>query len=165
VVADALSRVFEGTVQKSPQMLCAAMLESLPLVYSSLDEHQSKDPYCEYIKQKIASNSEGVENFQVHKNLVCFMPRGDKRYRWAVPPILRSMLMKYFHATAFAGHLGAFKTFRKIASNFWWPKMRTEIFQYVRRCDLCKKVKPAQNTNVGFHAAQPPSKPMESVFH
>ena len=64
----------------------------------------------------------------------------------------------------FAGHLGAFKTYRKVAANFWWPKVRPEIFQYVRRCDLCQRAKPAQNTNVGLHAAQPPSYPMERVF-
>ena len=128
VVADALSRVFEGTVHHSLQMLCSAVLESLPLVYSSLEEHQLQDPYCQDVRQKIASDSGDVANFRLHKNLVCFMPRGAKRHRWVVPPILRSMLLKYFHDATFAGHLGAFKTYRKIAANFWWPKMRAEIF-------------------------------------
>ena len=164
VVADALSCVFEGAVHQSPQMLCSAVLESLPLVYSSLEEHQLQDPYCEDIRRKIASNSGDVGNFRLHKNLVCFMPRGAKHRRWVVPLVLRSMLLKYFHDAMFAGHLGAFKTYRKVAANFWWPKMRPEIFQYVRRCDLCQRAKPAQNTNVGLHAAQPPSYPMEKVF-
>ena len=164
VVADALSRVFEGTVHHGPQMLCTTVLESLPLVYSSLEEHQLQDPYCEDIRQKIISNSGDVGNFRLHKNLVSFMPRGAKRNRWVVPPILRAMLLKYFHDAPFAGHLGAFKTYCKIAVNFWWPKMRAEIFQYVRRCDLCQRAKPAQNTQVGLHTAQPPSSPMDKVF-
>ena len=164
VVADALSRVFEGTAPHSPQMLCTVVLESLPLVYSSLEEHQRQDPYCEDIRQRIASNSADVGNFRVHKNLVCFMPRGAKRRRWVVPPILRTLLLKYFHDAAFAGHLGAFKTYHRIAANFWWPKMRAEIFLYVRRCDLCQRAKPAQNTNVGLHDAQPPASPMDKVF-
>ena len=75
VVADALSRVFDGTVQKSPEMVCAAILESLPLVYSCLKEHQSNDQFCGDIKQKIASNSVGIENFQVRKNLVFYPQR------------------------------------------------------------------------------------------
>ena len=29
---------------------------------------------------------------------------------------------------------------------------------------MCQRAKPAQNTNVGLHAAQPPSQPMEKVF-
>jgi len=164
VVADALSRVFEGATPKSLQMLCTAVLESLPLVYSSLQEHQQNDPFCQDMKQRIADNLAGSEKFRIHKDLLCFMPRGANRRRWVVPSFLRSMLLKYFHDAAFAGHLGAFKTYRKIAANFWWPQMRAEIFQYVRRCDLCQRAKPAQNTLVGFHAAQPPSQPLERVF-
>ena len=137
---------------------------SLSLVYSSLHEHQLNDQFCENIRQKIASNLPGAEDFQIRRSLVCYVPRGAKRSRWVVPLILRSMVLKYFHDSAFAGHLGAFKTFHKVAANFWWPKMLTEIFQYVRKCDLCQRAKPAQNTNVGLHAAQPLSLPMEKVF-
>jgi hypothetical protein len=39
-VADALSRMFEGHCPESPDIVCATMLSSLPLVYSSLQEHQ-----------------------------------------------------------------------------------------------------------------------------
>ena len=67
------------------------------------------------------------------------------------------MLLHYFHDSVLAGHLGAFKTYRKIASNFRWPKMRIEIFHYVRKCELCQRAKPAQNTQLGLHAAHPPS--------
>ena len=74
------------------------------------------------------------------------------------------MLLKHFQNSALARHLGVFITFHKIAANFWWPKTRTEIFQYVRRCDLCQRAKAAQNTRVGLHAAEPPSQPMEKLF-
>ena len=56
-------------------MVCATTLESLPLVYSSLEEHQMSDQFCGDIKQKIATNSAGIENFHVRKNLVCFTLR------------------------------------------------------------------------------------------
>jgi hypothetical protein len=36
VVADALSRMFEGQCPESPKNVCATMLRSLPIVYSSL---------------------------------------------------------------------------------------------------------------------------------
>ena len=86
----------------------------------------------------------------------CVFPKVAKRSRWVVPSILRPMLLKYFHDSALAGHLGAFKTFRKIVTNFLWPKMRAEIFQYVQKCNLCQRAKPAQDTRVGLHAAHPP---------
>ena len=46
VVADALSRMLEGESQETPEMKCAALLQSLPLVYSSLEEHQRQDVFC-----------------------------------------------------------------------------------------------------------------------
>ena len=55
-------------------MLFATILESLPLVYSSLEEHQMNDQFCGDIKQKIATNAAGIENFQVRKNLEFFFP-------------------------------------------------------------------------------------------
>jgi len=42
--------------------------------------------------------------------------------------------------------------------------MRAEIFQYVRQCSLCQRAKPAQNTRVGLHAAEPAARPMERLF-
>jgi len=163
-VADALSHVSEGQSHETPEMACAAVLKSLPLVYSSMEEHQADDQFCKDLRQKITTDQAAVDNFQIHKGLVCFFLKRAKRCRWVVPTTLRPMLLKYFHDSALAGHLGAFITFHKIVANFWWPKMRTEIFQYVRRCDLCQWAKPAQNTRVGLHTAEPPSQPMEKLF-
>ena len=106
VVADALPRVFEGQSRESPEMTCATLLESLPLVYSSIEEHQASDSFCNDLKQKILAGQAGVDNFQIHKNLVCFFPKKAKRRRWVVPAILRPMLLSYFHDSALAGHLG-----------------------------------------------------------
>jgi len=164
VVADALSRMFEGNAGEVPEVTCAALWQSLPLVYSSLGTHQKEDVYCADIMNKLQTNPASVENFQVWKELLCFYPRRAKRRRWVVPTSLRPMLLSYFHDSVLAGHLGARKTFQKIAVNFWWPRMRPEIFDYVRRCDLCQRAKPAQNARVGLHAANPCSQPMERLF-
>ena len=164
LVADALSRVFEGQVQESPEAICGAILESLPLVYSSLEEHQMNDAWCKDMKQKVINDVSGTQNFKIRKNLLCFQPKGANRCRWVVLSILKSMLLKYFHDCVLAGHLEAFKTYRKIANNFWWPGMRAEVFSYVRKCDLCQRAKPAQDMQMGLHVAQPPSRPMEKVF-
>ena len=163
-MADALSRMFEGVRVEIPEMTCATLLESLPLVYSSLEEHQKEDPFCKDLWERIRTGQGGVDNFQIHKGLLCSRPKGTGRRRWVVPVSLRQMLLKYFHDMALSGHLGAWKTFQRIATNFWWPKMRAEIFAYVRRCDLCQRAKPAQDTRVGLHSATPTTRPMERLF-
>jgi hypothetical protein len=63
VAADALSRIFEGESCETPEMKCVALLQSLPLVYSSLEEHHKQDPFCVGLHDKIQVGQAGVDNF------------------------------------------------------------------------------------------------------
>ena len=106
------------------------MLGSLPLIYSSLQEHQGNDAFCNDLRGKVEIEEASAKNFCMHNGGLCYFPKKARRSRWVVPPSLRAMLLQY-HNGIFAGHLGERKTFAKIASNFWWPGMREEVFKYV----------------------------------
>jgi len=127
VVADALSRIFVGRAEKGPEVTCAALLESLPLVYSSLPRCQADDPVCKAMRAKILTDTPLAEKFVVQKDVLCYFPKGAKRRRWVVPKLLITMLLQYFRDSPFGGHLGAAKTFHKLAENFWRPKMRRDL--------------------------------------
>ena len=47
--------------------------------------------------------------------------------------------------------------------NFWWPQMRADVFQHVRKCYIFQRGKPAPNTRVRLHAAEPSAKPLEKL--
>jgi hypothetical protein len=150
VVADALSRMFEGTPAVPSDGACLAPLQSLPLIYSSLGDHQKLDPFCVDLRERIETGHGAVDNFQIFRYLLSyFLPRAQ-RPRFVVPAPLRPMLLQYFHDSVYGGHLGALKTLQKIMVNFYWPKM-TEVFKYVHSCDLCQRSKAAQNTAVRLH--------------
>jgi hypothetical protein len=74
------------------------------------------------------------------------------------------MFLEYFYDFVLPGHLGARKTCKKMASHFWWPKMQAEVFGYVRKCSLCQRAKPTQDTQVDLHSANPVSRPMQRLF-
>ena len=78
VVADASSRVFEGTFCESPEITCAALIESLPLVYSSIEENQTGDSFCKDLRRITLAGQAGVDNFRIHKNLVFLSEEGQK---------------------------------------------------------------------------------------
>ena len=156
--------MFDGNSWEIPEMNCAALWQSLPLVYSSLGKHQKGDSYCADLLSKIQASRGSVDSFQIWKDLLCFYPKRAKRRIWLVPVSLRPMLLNYFHTSVLSGNLGSRKTFQKIATNFWWPRMRLEIFDYVRRCDLCQREKPAKDARVGLHASNPCSQLMERLF-
>jgi len=136
----------------------------LPLVYSSLQEHQGDDVLCQDLKTKVENKIAAAGNFCIHNGLLCYFPKKARRRRWVEPSSLRSILLQYFHNGILAGHLGARKTLGKIVSNFWWPNMRKEVFEYVSKCELCQRAKPAQNVRVGLHSVEPCSEPIERLF-
>jgi hypothetical protein len=105
-----------------------------------------------------------IERYHIHKGLISYYPIGARRRRCLVPSLLRKMVLEYFHDSPLSCLLGTFKTFRRIAANFWWPGMRNEIFLYVRKCEACQRAKPAQNSQVGKHPAQTASRTLERVF-
>ena len=164
VVADALSRMYEGAVIEDAETSCAVLFSSLPLVYTSLKEHQDQDDFCQELLRKVRSKLTGGAKFVEHRGLLCWFTKNSRKRKWVVPKALRSMLLKYFHDSVFAAHLGAWKTYHKVAAHFWWPKLKEDVFQYVRKCDLCQRAKPAQNQRVGLHSSNPVSRPMERLF-
>ena len=125
-MADVLSRVFERQVSQKPEVSWMALFQTLILVYSSLAD-QDKDPFCSDLRRIITNGLENDAKFQLHKGLLVYHPQGAWRKRFVVPETLRSMLLHYF-LTVLAGHLGAFKTFRKVAANFFWANMHSDIF-------------------------------------
>jgi hypothetical protein len=164
VVADALSRIFDNTAGGESEAGYVALLQDLPLVYSSLEDHQKQDPFCMDLRERLSKDPAAESKLELHRGLLCYRHTRVAKRRYCVPSTLKAMLLKYFHDSPLSGHLGAFKTLNRISSNFYWPNMRQEIFKYVRRCDLCQRAKPAQTIRVGLHSATPPSRPLERVF-
>ena len=101
--------MFDGQNHDTPEVVCAGLLQSLPIVYSSLEEYQAEDEFCKNVKRKIEADPTTISNFCIHKKLVCFFSNWAKRRRWVIPATLRLMLLSYFHDSAMAGHLGSFK--------------------------------------------------------
>jgi phospholipid-translocating ATPase len=78
-VADALSLMFEREVAENPEFSCAVLRASLPLVYSSLKEHQEGEVFCKELWGKVQQAQGGSDNFNIQKGLLCYFPRKAKR--------------------------------------------------------------------------------------
>ena len=78
VVADVLSRIFEGKTEETPEMCCSALWESLSLVYSSLQEHQKEDPFCKQLRHKVLVGDDRGAKFQLQGERLYYYPKGQK---------------------------------------------------------------------------------------
>ena len=121
-VADTLSTMFEEGKEGMVQDENLAVLQGLPLVYTSLEEAQEKDTWCKSVVEDLKKGGVNKHKFTVNKKLLCYYPKGVKARRYAVPELLRPMLIKYFHDSHISGHLGAFKTWKKIGRQFFGLK-------------------------------------------
>ena len=73
-------------------------------------------------------------------------------WKFVVPTELRKDLIHENHDLPTAGHAGVFKTFERLATRYYWPKMRTSVSRYVRNCVTCAAHKVEQKKPYGFMA-------------
>ena len=45
------------------------------------------------------------------------------------------------HSSLIGGHKGVNQTYRKIRERYYWPGMRNDVLDYVRRCAACQERK------------------------
>ena len=50
----------------------------------------------------------------------------------------RKQILYEFHDSPVGGHRGMNKTYRAISSQYTWPKMKSEVEDYVKQCKSCQ---------------------------
>ncbi|KAJ3007678.1 hypothetical protein NUW54_g3453 [Trametes sanguinea] len=85
--------------------------------------------------------------------------------RLCVPDSLRLDLIKEVHDVITEGaHAGYHRTYNRIASCYYWPRMSRDVKRYTLTCDICQKSKPRRHAPIGLLQPIPiPSRPFEVV--
>ena len=55
---------------------------------------------------------------------------------------LKRGVISLYHDFSLAGHPGSWRTFSLLARDYWWPKMKDEVEDYVKGCATCQSTKP-----------------------
>ena len=61
---------------------------------------------------------------------------GSSHYQLLIPASLVPQILKSIHSSPTGGHLGVFKTVKKVRERFYWPGFQ-ELF--INRCEQCQK--------------------------
>ncbi|KAK9406121.1 hypothetical protein NXF25_004895 [Crotalus adamanteus] len=87
--------------------------------------------------------------------------KGDKMY---VPESLRTSVLRRCHDAKQAGHFGFLKTLHLLRRQFWWPRLKVDVEQYVRGCHVCASAKPRIGKPMGLlQTVSNPSRPWEEI--
>ncbi|XP_051161523.1 uncharacterized protein LOC127281712 [Leptopilina boulardi] len=53
------------------------------------------------------------------------------------PPEIRPKIISEFHDSLVGGHKGITKTYRRIRERYYWPRLRDDVTQFIRKCKSC----------------------------
>ena len=83
--------------------------------------------------------------------------------RVVVPVGRRKQVLKIAHSNITAGHFGVKKTFAKIKLHFQWPKMLSDVREYVRICGGCQRAAPGDGGRAPLQPLPCISEPFSTV--
>ncbi|GJS33729.1 putative reverse transcriptase domain-containing protein [Tanacetum coccineum] len=63
---------------------------------------------------------------------------------------VRKLIMDEAHTSRYSVHPGANKMYYDLRDLYWWPGMKRDIAEYVRRCLMCSKIKVEHQKPSGF---------------
>ncbi|KAI2665857.1 Transposon Tf2-6 polyprotein [Labeo rohita] len=81
-----------------------------------------------------------------------------------VPPNLRQRVLSEVHSVPSSGHPGIEATHHLLSNKFWWPTMRPNTIDFVRRCAICNMSKVPRHLLAGLHQPLPvPQRPWSHI--
>ena len=80
-------------------------------------------------------------------------PRWHRTNKLYVPEKYRSLILWWFHASTFGGHMGIGRTRRRLQKYFSWPKMHEDVEKYISSCVLCRCLRSSPPTTKGKKGA------------
>jgi hypothetical protein len=129
-VADALSRATHSHRVLAISTIIPKWIEQVLLSYNG-------DTQCSDMINKLSVDAQAIPHFTLTNGLLRYKQRlyiggnGD----------LKQQLINSFHASALGGHSEERATYQRIKLNFFWPKMKQQIIDFVKTCAICQKNK------------------------
>lgn len=138
VIPDALSRAVP----------VAAMVTSNSFATSS-------DAWYTNIYNNCVTKPENFPNYQIKDGTLFRLSKNKclltNEFSWkeVVPSEYREKVIADNHDEPTAGHLGIFKTYRRVALSYYWPGMHRDIAKYVGSCNTCLQYKTQNHATLG----------------
>ncbi|SSD61377.1 related to Transposon Ty3-G Gag-Pol polyprotein [Saccharomycodes ludwigii] len=124
---------------------CAAVLHGMKHIDNVNTEGMDLHLFKKYQK-KWTSSRQFQEAYTIDKDNFLYY-----KDRLCVPQKARNSVLEYYHDNAIlGGHFGADITFHKIAKDYYWPSLYSNIQDYVAHCYNCQVMKQHRRASQGL---------------
>lgn len=79
----------------------------------------------------------------------------ETNWKLIVPNNQRNKFIQLNHDSQKSGHLGIYKTYHSLLSNYYWPGMQRDVYDYIKRCTVCTRYKPLCRKPAGEMTKKP----------
>ncbi|KAI5356493.1 hypothetical protein L3X38_009389 [Prunus dulcis] len=113
-----------------------ATLQVRPVLVERIIAAQAEDPLICTLRAEVESGTRTDCSVRNDRALMV----GNRLY---VPhdEALKREILEEAHSSAFAMHPRSTKMYHTLREHYWWPFMKKEIAEYVRKCLICQQVK------------------------
>jgi len=68
-------------------------------------------------------------------------------YVLVLPAVYEREAIRLAHSSLWGGHLGSRKTVQRISNDFFFPRLKQKVAQYIKCCHICQKTRGIQTKN------------------
>lgn len=109
------------------------------LTMDRLRSEQLKDSLCTFLRQQ--KHFEGSLYALDHNDVLVRRSPLDGRLQKVVPRCLVPLVLHLAHNPLHAGHPGGTRMYATIRESYYWRTMVTDIFEYVKTCRSCARIR------------------------
>lgn len=156
IVPDALSRSFDAPAEVADV---------------SVMNVDTPDRWYQKLVTKVKDNPENYPDWKLEGSVLYKLlvspfpvPLNSPEWKMVIPSGNRKKVFEECHDAREAGHFGFYKTLSKIQTKYYWPRLKQEVFAYVKKCTTCGAQKASNSAPCGImNFEKKPQFPFEIV--
>ncbi len=171
-----IEQALEPSNQKDSELLWTSANNTNPIIHITMDKElrrEFRQGYQDNVQFKtiyketnssLDSCSQGCKFMQGEDKLLYFL-NADFQPQLCILKKLRQQILEEAHESPMETvHLQMDQLWYKLSSKFYWKRMKIDIEQFCKSCDVCQKTKTSNFNKFGLLILSPiPTRPYESV--
>ncbi|QRW19742.1 Retrotransposable element Tf2 protein [Rhizoctonia solani] len=133
-------------------------------IEAALDQDKSLEEILQFLQNKSKappSIKRAFKDYQMEAGLLFYQGR------IVVPDAgnLRTELLRIFHNSLLASHLGRQQTLELVSRNYYWPRIRSDTYWHVDSCKTCQCIRKPKYASIPLQPLELPSRPWQHVSY